>query len=78
LTLTNPSPVCAFQVRLQLLDRDETRLTPFFATDNYLTVLPNTSRVITLATRADGARPQVVLSGWNVARTEVPVRWKSA
>ena len=78
LTLTNPSPVCAFQVRLQLLDRDKTRLTPFFATDNYLTVLPNTSRVITLATRADGARPQVVLSGWNVARTEVPVRWKSA
>jgi mannosylglycoprotein endo-beta-mannosidase len=76
LTLTNPSPVCAFQVRLQVLDRDGARLTPFFASDNYLTVLPNTSRVITLATRAAGRRPQVSLSGWNVTRTKVPVRWR--
>jgi mannosylglycoprotein endo-beta-mannosidase len=76
LTLSNPSPVCAFQVRLQLLDCDDKRLTPFFASDNYLTVLPGTSRVITLATRATGPRPHVYLSGWNVAGTTVPVRWR--
>ena len=72
LTLTNPSPVCAFQVRLQFLDRDDNRVTPFFASDNYLTVLPGTSRVIKLATRAAGRRPHVFLSGWNVAGTKVP------
>jgi mannosylglycoprotein endo-beta-mannosidase len=76
LTLTNRSSVCAFQVRLQALDRDGSRLTPFLASDNYLTVLPGTSRVITLKTRAEGPRPDVFLSGWNVAGTKVPVRWR--
>jgi mannosylglycoprotein endo-beta-mannosidase len=76
LILANPSPVCAFQVRLQVLGRDGTRLTPFFASDNYLTVLPGRSRAIALATRAVGRRPQVVLAGWNVAPTNVEVRWR--
>ena len=76
LALANPSPVCAFQVRLQVLGRDGTRLTPFSASDNYLTVLPGRSRAIALATRAAGRRPQVVLAGWNVAPTNVEVRWR--
>jgi mannosylglycoprotein endo-beta-mannosidase len=76
LTLTNPGSVCAFQVRLQLLDRGGARLTPFYAADNYLTVLPGQSRVIGLSTRATDRRPRLVLSGWNVAATEVPVRWQ--
>ena len=76
LTLRNPGSVCAFQVRLQLLDRGGARLTPFYAADNYLTVLPGQSRVIGLSTRATDRRPRLVLSGWNVAATEVPVRWQ--
>lgn len=76
LTLTNRSPVCAYQVRLQLLDRDGERLTPFFASDNYLTILPDASRAITLAMRAARRRPRLVLSGWNVPATNVPLRWQ--
>jgi hypothetical protein len=76
LTLTNSSPVFAFQVRLQFLDRDGGRLTPFFATDNYLTVAPGQSRKIALATRArEGAdRPRVVISGWNLDPSPVEAR----
>lgn len=76
LTFANPSTVCAFQLRVQLLDRDGARVTPLFASDRYLTVLPGTSREIVLATRATPDRPQLVLSGWNVPRTSVPVRWR--
>jgi mannosylglycoprotein endo-beta-mannosidase len=73
---TNPSPVCAFQLRLQLLNRDGSRLTPFFASDNYLTVLPGTSRVITLWTRAGGPPAGRFPLRMDVAGTKVPVRWR--
>jgi Exo-beta-D-glucosaminidase Ig-fold domain len=76
LKLTNRSPVCAFQVRLQVLDRDGARVTPFYAFDNYLTVLPGHSRLITVATRAARRPPRIKLPGWNVAATEIPVRWR--
>jgi mannosylglycoprotein endo-beta-mannosidase len=76
LTLTNPSRICAFQVRLQLLDRNGQRLTPFFPSDNYLTVLPGGSRTINLATRITGREPRLLISGWNVRTTAVPVLWR--
>ena len=46
--------------RLQVLDRDGARVTPFYASDNYLTVLPGQSRLITVATPA----------------AAIPVRWR--
>jgi exo-1,4-beta-D-glucosaminidase len=71
-TLTNTSRSVAFFMRLQVTGRGGAEVLPVLWEDNYVSLLPGESRVIT-ATYAlrdlGGVAPQVVVSGWNVGRT---------
>jgi exo-1,4-beta-D-glucosaminidase len=74
--LHNPGDHLAFQVRLGIREqnRDE-EILPVFWQDNYISLLPNESRVIIAhyaAHRLDG-HPELDVDGWNVDRLVAPI-----
>jgi exo-1,4-beta-D-glucosaminidase len=71
-TLKNPGRSIAFFVRLQVTGRNGEEALPVMWEDNYLSLLPGETRVVTARYRVrdlGGARPRVLVSGWNVHRT---------
>lgn len=71
-TLTNPGRAIAFFVRLQVTGRGGHEALPVLWSDNYVSLLPGETRVLTATYRRralGGVPPRVVVSGWNVART---------
>ena len=77
-TLRNPADgPLAFFNRISLVDpTTKQRLLPVFYSDNYVSVLPGESKTITLdyTSKPGAAKPEVSVSGWNVAEKEVEVR----
>jgi len=74
-TLRNPSRSIAFFMRLQVTGRGGEEALPVLWEDNYLTLLPGETRVVTATYRVrdlGGAPPRVVVTGWNVPRTIAP------
>jgi exo-1,4-beta-D-glucosaminidase len=76
-TLRNagPAPSIAFFLRLQVTGRGGQEALPVLWEDNYVSLLPGETRVITASYAVrdlGGAPPQLVVSGWNVRRTAVP------
>jgi exo-1,4-beta-D-glucosaminidase len=70
-TLRNPGPAIAFFMRLQVTGRGDQEALPVLWEDNYLSLLPGETRVVTATYRErdlGDAPPQVVVSGWNVRR----------
>jgi exo-1,4-beta-D-glucosaminidase len=70
-TLTNPGKSIAFFMRLQVTGRGGDEALPVLWEDNYLSLLPGETRVVTATYRVrdlGGAPPRVVVSGRNVAR----------
>jgi exo-1,4-beta-D-glucosaminidase len=69
-TLTNPTKSLAFFVRLKVTQgKGGDEVLPVLWEDNYLSLLPGETRVVTARYRqADlrGKRPEVELQGWNV------------
>jgi exo-1,4-beta-D-glucosaminidase len=72
-TLTNPGKTLDFFLRLQVVGSDGQEALPVFWDDNYITLLPGETRVVDARWRARDLRgaPNVVVSGWNVARITV-------
>jgi len=71
-TLRNTSGAIAFFVRLQVTGRNGEEALPVLWDDNYISLLPGETRVVSANYRiADlgGARPRVSVSGWNVRPT---------
>ena len=71
-TLTNRGKAVAFFVRLQVTGRNGEEALPVLWSDNYVSMLPGESRVVTARYAASdlrGGAPRVVVSGWNVGRT---------
>jgi exo-1,4-beta-D-glucosaminidase len=71
-TLRNPGRSIAFFMRLQVTGRDGEEALPVLWEDNYLSLLPGETRVVTATYNVrdlGGAQPRVVVSGWNVHRT---------
>jgi exo-1,4-beta-D-glucosaminidase len=70
-TLTNPGPSVAFFLRLQAVGRDGLEALPVLWDDNYVSLLPGETRVVTARfnTRDIHGPPSVVVRGWNVPRT---------
>jgi exo-1,4-beta-D-glucosaminidase len=71
-TLRNPGRSIAFFMRLQVTGRGSQEALPVLWEDNYLSLLPGETRVVTATYRVrdlGGAPPHVVVSGWNVRRT---------
>ena len=76
-TLRNagPAPSIAFFLRLQVTGRGGQEALPVLWEDNYVSLLPGETRVITASYAVrdlGGAPPQLVVSGWNVRRTALP------
>jgi exo-1,4-beta-D-glucosaminidase len=75
--LHNPGEALAFQVHLGLhRGDDEEEVLPTFWDDNYVTLLPGETRVLTVRARsreALGERPTVVVGGWNLSAQRVAV-----
>jgi exo-1,4-beta-D-glucosaminidase len=69
-TLENPGKAVAFFVRLQVTGSDGGEALPVLWDDNYVSLLPGETRVLTaqyLSRDIHGA-PRIVAQGWNVAR----------
>jgi beta-mannosidase len=69
-TLSNPTRNVAVMAHLQLRNqRTNRRVLPVYCSENYVSLVPGESRTVTIeAASADlgGARPLVVVDGWNV------------
>ena len=69
-TLSNPSKNVAVMAHLQLRNqRTNQRVLPVYYSENYVSLVPGESRTITIEAASDdlaGARPLVVVDGWNV------------
>jgi exo-1,4-beta-D-glucosaminidase len=70
-SLTNSGQSIAFFMRLQVTGRGDEEALPVLWEDNYLSLLPGETRVVTAKYRVrdlGGVPPRVVVSGRNVAR----------
>ena len=69
-TVSNPTKTIAVMAHLQLRNqRSNQRVLPVFYSENYVSLLPGESRTITIDAALEdlaGARPLVVVDGWNV------------
>lgn len=75
--LRNPSKQLAFQVRLQVRDKNNAELLPVLWDDNYVSLLPGEERELTARfpqTSALGEGSTLVASGWNVAPETLTLR----
>jgi exo-1,4-beta-D-glucosaminidase len=73
-TLKNPGRSVAFFMRLQVTGRGGEEALPVIWDDNYVSLLPGETRVLTAEYRLrglEGGSPKVVVSGWNVPRKVV-------
>ena len=71
-TLRNTSRSVAFFVRLQVTGRGGAEVLPVLWGDNYVSLLPGETRVITVSYALrdlGGASPHILVSGWNVSPT---------
>lgn len=74
-TLRNGSSTPALAAKLTLVDGRGERILPAFYSDNYVSLMPDETRVIAIRYPADrSGTPQVTLRGWNVAETRVRAR----
>jgi exo-1,4-beta-D-glucosaminidase len=71
--LTNPGKTLAFFVRLQVTGSNGDEALPVFWQDNYISLLPGETRVVTARWRNSDIHgaPRLVLSGWNVKKATV-------
>jgi exo-1,4-beta-D-glucosaminidase len=73
--LENPGPGLAFLIRLRLVTgKDQTEILPVFWDDNYISLLPGEKREVFSRVRAAdlaGARPSLLVDGFNVAAASV-------
>jgi len=72
-TLHNPGPQVALMTHLQLRrQKSGERVLPVYYTDNYVSLVPNETRTVTVEAAQsdlDGDVPLVVLDGWNIGVT---------
>ncbi len=76
-TVRNPGRTLAFFIRLQIVKAGGEEVLPVLWQDNYVTLMPGETRVVTATFNprdAGGAAPRVVISGWNVKRQVVVTR----
>jgi exo-1,4-beta-D-glucosaminidase len=74
-TLRNPGKAIAFFVRLQVTGKNGEEALPVLWEDNYISLLPGESRTLTATYRLrdlGGARPKLVVTGWNIHRVITP------
>lgn len=75
LRLRNDSPNLAFQVAMQAVDEQDAAVNPAFWSDNYVSLLPGESRVITVHASTHGGSRIAALevTGWNISSERLSV-----
>lgn len=73
--LRNDSPNLAFEIVLQALDQNQAPVEPVFWSDNYVSLMPGESRILTVRRSALGGSDiaGIVLSGWNLKNEHLTV-----
>ncbi|MCL2487860.1 MAG: carbohydrate-binding protein [Oscillospiraceae bacterium] len=74
-TVKNPTASPALMIRLKTLDSvTGEQLLPVYYDDNYISLMPGQSKVITLEIdcRFSAGTPQFELDGWNIVPTDIP------
>jgi exo-1,4-beta-D-glucosaminidase len=74
-TLKNPGRSVAFFIRMQITGRGGEEALPVLWEDNYLSLLPGETRVVTAEYRVrdlGGAPPKLRVTGWNLPRPAAP------
>jgi hypothetical protein len=70
--ITNPGKAPALEVRLTLRDAATgERILPVYYDDNYFSLLPGESREFRIETNVTADKPQLDLTGWNVAASSL-------
>jgi hypothetical protein len=76
-SLRNPSSNVAFSVRLKLLRAESLkRVLPAYYDDNYFSLVPGESRAVAVRfdpRYLDDEKPKLMVEGYNLAETEVPI-----
>jgi exo-1,4-beta-D-glucosaminidase len=75
-TLANKSDKIAFFLNLVLLDGKGNQVFPLFWDDNYISLLPGEKRNLKCSVPKNslkGVKPELMLSGWNVASKKIPL-----
>jgi hypothetical protein len=73
--LRNTGSDAAIALKLTLLHADGTRILPAYYSDNYLSLLPNEERTVTIhapASAVGAGSAQISLRGWNFNEHAVP------
>lgn len=71
-TLRNASATPALAAKVTLVDARGERILPAFYSDNYASLMPGETRIITIRYPASRTEPpQITLRGWNVAEARV-------
>jgi hypothetical protein len=71
-TVHNPTPSIALMSHLQLRRHSGERVLPVYYSDNYISLLPNETRTVTIEAALkdfNGEDALVVFDGWNVSVT---------
>ncbi|HTJ78715.1 MAG TPA: malectin domain-containing carbohydrate-binding protein [Rariglobus sp.] len=75
-TLKNPGPQVALMAHLQLhRGTSKARVLPAYYSDNYVSLVPNEQKTITIeadASALNGEKPLVLIDGWNIAVRAYP------
>jgi hypothetical protein len=68
-TLSNPGTTPALMIKLTVLDAAGERVLPAYWSDNYVSLLPGETRVVTIRAPLSAAMPDTIaVRGWNVAQ----------
>ncbi len=73
-SLQNTANVAALATKLTLLQADGTRVLPAYYSDNYISLLPEERRDITVEYPQGTEATQIGIRGWNVISQTVPVK----
>lgn len=72
-TLRNVSNSIAFFNQLQFLDQNLSPVRPSFYTDNFFSLMPGESKLVTIETADQNLKntPVLVIKGWNIERKQI-------
>ena len=68
--IKNPTPHIALMIRLKFLDKNNERILPVFWSDNYFSLLPHETKIITFETESQKDF-RLMVEGWNVDEMEI-------
>lgn len=73
LTLTNTGKTPALAIKLTVLDKAGARVLPAYFEDNYITLMPGETRMVTVRVPASAKPASIAIRGWNTPENRVKV-----